>query len=93
MHQLSMGIRIDVIDVHERAIAYYRRLGYLLVKDSFFVHPFWKTPSRVMVIAADADRPCALQHVFVDVSNPLSTDQLRHVVAIDDGQGCDGNVG
>lgn len=50
---LDRGIRCDVIDVNCRAIPYYRRLGYLLLRGHVFQHPLLGTPSRVMVAVAN----------------------------------------
>lgn len=49
---LDCGIRCDVIDVNCRAIAYYQRLGYRLLRGHAFQHPLLGTPSRVMVAIA-----------------------------------------
>lgn len=76
------GVRLDIIDVHERAIRYYTRLGYYLVADSFFVHPLWQTPSHVMVFPAHEARATPIRHVFQGMSDGLLLDDLRPHVAL-----------
>lgn len=63
---LDCGIRCDVIDVNFRAIPYYRRLGYQLLRGHAFLHPLLDTHSRVMVA----------------VANPAFTGRLSHLLAI-----------
>jgi len=80
MHQAKLGTRLDVINVHERAIKYYGRLAYELVADSFFWHPKWKTPSHVMVLPVTPNRDVRMRHVFEDVKDPLEIDELEKLV-------------
>ena len=67
LHVLPLGIRLDAINVHERGIAYYKRLGYFLLSDSFFIHPVWRTPSYVMVFCACDAKDGPLSHLFENV--------------------------
>lgn len=76
------GSRLDIIDVHERAISYYQRLGYCLVQDSFFTHPLWGTPSHVMVFPAHRDRATPIQHVFEHLNDGLAVEDLRPFVSL-----------
>jgi hypothetical protein len=76
-YALLEGIRTDIIDVNERAIRYYERLGYYLVPNSFFRHPLLDTPSHVMVFAADPGQTSPLQHLFCGVPNTLRLSDLK----------------
>jgi hypothetical protein len=80
MHQAKLGTRLDVINVHERAVKYYGRLGYVLVADSFFWHPKWNTPSHIMVLPVTPNREVKMRHVFEDVIDPLEMDELETLV-------------
>jgi hypothetical protein len=80
MHQVTIGTRLDVMNVHERAVKYYGRLAYELVADSFFWHPKWKTPSHVMVLPVTPNRDSRMRHVFADVKDPLEIDELEKLV-------------
>lgn len=64
--QYNNGIRIDLINVHERMIPYYKRLGYLLIRDSFFRHPRLDTPSYVMCLLADKRERSVASEVLSD---------------------------
>lgn len=76
MDQLPRGSRLDVINVHERAIAYYGILGYELLEDSFFVHPRLRTPSHVMVFPAAPSLCSPLSHLFEPLSDPFGLERL-----------------
>lgn len=80
--QLGRGIRLDVMNVHERAVKYYGKLGYELLAESFFVHPKWKTPSRVMLFPATANRDTPIRPVFEALSDPLELETLTRVVSL-----------
>ena len=82
-HQAKLGTRLDVINVHERAIKYYGRLAYELVADSFFWHPKWNTPSHVMVLPVTPNRDVRMRHVFADVKDPLEIDELEKLVQLE----------
>lgn len=73
---LPHGIRLDIIDVNLRAVAYYRRLGYTLLSGNSFIHPLLKTPSEVMVCPVDPACDGPLQEVFANCSDPLPLEQI-----------------
>lgn len=73
---LPHGIRLDIIDVNVRAVAYYRRLGYTLLPGNAFIHPLLKTPSEVMVCTVDPACHGPLQTVFADCSDPLPLERI-----------------
>ena len=81
--QLQLGTRLDVINVHERAIRYYGRMGYELVSNSFFRHPVLDTPSRVMVFPATPCRDTPLDHVFDDIESPFDFETLATLVDLE----------
>ncbi|MBX3739461.1 MAG: hypothetical protein KF712_00615 [Akkermansiaceae bacterium] len=73
---LPHGIRLDIIDVNVRAMAYYRRLGYTLLPGNSFIHPLLKTPSEVMVCTVDPACHGPLQMVFADCPDPLPLERI-----------------
>jgi hypothetical protein len=80
--QLPRGTRVDVINVHERAVTYYGQLGYELVAGSAFTHPRYGTPSRVMVFAARPGLPGPLAALFEAVDNPVRREDLLRQVEL-----------
>lgn len=80
--QLARGARIDVINVHERAVRYYGRFGYELIHESFFVHPRWRTPSRVMLLTATPRCITPLRPIFADIDDPCELESLTEVVML-----------
>jgi hypothetical protein len=74
--QLSKGIRLDVINVHKRAVRYYGKLGYELVANSFFYHPKWNTPSFVMVFPATPHRETPIKHLFKEINHAMNLQDL-----------------
>ncbi len=76
LDQLPRGSRLDVINVHERAITYYGILGYELLADSFFIHPRLGTPSHVMVFPAAPLLCSPLAHLFEQLTDPFSVSDL-----------------
>lgn len=78
--QLSKGIRLDIINVHQRAIGYYQKIGYILLADSFFYHPVWNTPSYVMLLPADPHRESKMKPLFKGINNPLPLSLLQKYV-------------
>lgn len=77
LDQLERGIRLDLINVHERAVKYYGRLGYELIANSSFTHPKWRTPSQVMVFPATPDRETPIRPVFDGIGDPFDLKSLR----------------
>lgn len=82
--QLRRGTRLDVINVHERAVRYYGKLGYELVDQSFFLHPKWNTPSHVMLFPATPHRVSSISPVFDGISEPFDLKALRDDIALAD---------
>jgi hypothetical protein len=80
--QLRRNIRLDIINVHERAVRYYGKLGYELVAESFFIHPTWRTPSHIMVFPASPDRPSPIQPVFRGINDPCDLSSLKEFVTL-----------
>lgn len=80
----DMGCRLDLIDVREEFVGYYRRMGYLLIAGHQFIHPVWATRSRVMVYPVDPERPGPLSHLFVGIERPMTEAELRAAVSIED---------
>jgi hypothetical protein len=81
--QLKRGTRLDIINIHRRALSYYGGLDYELLKDSFFTHPRWGTPSLVMVFPATASRATPLHDLFAGIPKPLELAELERVVELD----------
>ncbi len=81
--QLLFGTRLDIINVHERAVRYYGKMGYELVRDSCFVHPVFHTPSRVMVYPATASRESPLKHVFEGLESPFPHEHLSEHISVE----------
>jgi ribosomal protein S18 acetylase RimI-like enzyme len=77
---LKQGVLLDVINVHQRAIRYYRRRGYQLVRDSFFVHPLWHTPSEVMVFRASRSHQSPIQHLCTGLGHEITEQELAQCV-------------
>lgn len=69
--QVIDGIRIDLINAHQRMLPYYVDLGYRLMCNSFFVHPRIHTPSHVMFMVASSETPSAFAEVFAPPDDPL----------------------
>lgn len=80
--QLDMGIRFDIINAHERMVPYYRRLGYLIIADSFFIHPQLGTPSYSMFLPADGSHPSYVQHLFSNLNNPLPLNKVSKYINV-----------
>ncbi|MDM8515404.1 hypothetical protein QUF76_04335 [Desulfobacterales bacterium HSG16] len=78
--QINMGIRIDIVNVHEKMISYYRKLGYLLITDSFFLHPEFHTPSYVMFLSADESHPSYFQNLFSGLENQMTLDMVSNYI-------------
>lgn len=82
--QVARGTRVDVINATAKVASYYRRLGYVPVRDSFFVHPRWGTKSFVLVMPVDDSRRHSLTDAFRDVAQQLRLDEIRERVPICD---------
>lgn len=78
---LDCGIRCDVIDVNERAIPHYRRMGYQLIRGNVFEHPLLHTQSRVMVAVADSQFRGRLSHLLATPMPSDLTSQLLENLA------------
>lgn len=73
---LQRGARLDLINARESMVPYYKRLGYLIVRDSFFRHPVFGTPSYVMLLPASSHRVSRLQALFGDCRDPVHVEEL-----------------
>lgn len=82
LHQASMGIRLDVINVHERAVRYYGKMGYELVANSHFVHPTLGTPSYIMVLPVTPNRDSPTVHIFEGVTDTLEISELEQFIQL-----------
>lgn len=69
--QLIDGMRVDLINVHQRMIPYYADMGYRLLCNSFFWHPRIRTPSHVMFMVASKETRSPLAEVFAPPDDPL----------------------
>ena len=78
----ELGVRLDLIAVHQRALRYYTRLGYCVLGDSFFLHPFRNAPCHVMGFPVDARRLNPLSHLYKDIKDPLSIETLQRYARI-----------
>ncbi|MCC7477969.1 hypothetical protein IT575_05870 [bacterium] len=76
MDQLPRGSRLDVINVHERAITYYGILGYELLAGSFFIHPRLGTPSHVMLSPSSPGTASPLADLFELLPDPFHLSEL-----------------
>lgn len=75
--QFRAGIRVDMVNVHQRMIPYYASIGYRLLCNSFFVHPRIATPSHVMYILADPRVDGPFASVFQMQHDPLFLELLK----------------
>ncbi len=76
-HQLSAGMRIDVVNAEQRMAILYEWLGYHRIDGAEFIHPTLGTQSDVLVLPADPTRPSAFQDLFKPLKDPvLLTDIL-----------------
>jgi hypothetical protein len=82
LDQIQRGTRLEINNVHERAIGYYGRIGSELVADTYFVHPQWKTPSHVMLYPATPNRNTPIQHVFLGMACPLELSSITDCVEL-----------
>ena len=57
-------------------------LGYKLIENSYFEHPRLGTPSYALVYAADPNGGTQLDHMFQDLPDPLTTEDLETVVKL-----------
>jgi hypothetical protein len=76
-HGLVRGVRIDVIDVNVRGVAYYKRLGYKLLKGEEFVHPLLGTPSLTMAFTTEPWRVTPIAHLFKHVEDPVTSGDIQ----------------
>ncbi len=74
---LMQGVRLDVIDVNAQRTGYYTRLGYHAVVAPTFTHPLLRTRSVVMAFTTEPWRPTPLQRLFVDIADPITTEDIR----------------
>jgi hypothetical protein len=81
---IKSGARLDIINAQKKHLRYYSSMGYFLIRDSFFTHPVCGTPSYVMCCPADPKRNCKLAKFFVDVPDPMSLEDVKRYVRIDD---------
>ncbi len=63
-HQFRAGLRLDLINCHQRMENFYVHLGYRRIEGYNFVHPRLSTPSFVMLLAANSDIESPIQDVF-----------------------------
>lgn len=80
---INAGVRLNLMNVHERAVRYYGKMGYMLLANSFFVHPKLKTPSRVMIIPVSPSRDSAFKHIFESVMAPFPCQELYQIAEIE----------
>lgn len=62
--QLRKGAKLDLINVEKNYVPYYKRLGYILIENSRFIHPVLGTESYVMFTSADPNNGSILSDVF-----------------------------
>ena len=71
-HQLTYGIRMDLINVTKQNERIFRRIGYQTIEHCRFVHPTIGTDSVAMFLAADASRESFCRDLFEAIDTPLS---------------------
>ncbi|MBD3176995.1 MAG: GNAT family N-acetyltransferase [Armatimonadia bacterium] len=76
------GVRVDIINAHRRGVLYYARLGYLLLRDYYFVHPVLSTPSYVLVLPASRVMPGPLRELVGGVDNPVLPEEIEQHAAV-----------
>ncbi|MEL7499529.1 MAG: hypothetical protein AAFN77_18135 [Planctomycetota bacterium] len=79
-HQVSHGMRLDVINATPSHIRFYQRIGYSVVANSGFRHPLLGTRSVVMIMATDPDVRSFVQDLFVGLKDQLSLDAVRQFI-------------
>lgn len=81
-HQLRHGMRVDLINVHQRMIPYYADMGYRLLYNSFFWHPRIHTPSHVMFMVASRNAHSPLADICAPADDPLLQELVTKNVPI-----------
>lgn len=78
---LQLGVRIDVINIEKSNLAAFRRIGYVIIKDSEFIHPKLGTDSIAMVLSADPTHKSFFADLFeTEIDDPvLMADVLQAI--------------
>ena len=74
--QLRLGGRLAVMNASLTLVSFYRRMGFLMISESEFVHPDCGTESVSMVLPADPSLPSFFSDLFGSVEDPLSIDDV-----------------
>jgi GNAT superfamily N-acetyltransferase len=82
-HQVLMGARAMIINVHEPMIPYYRRMGFRVARDSSFIHPRLGTASRVALCATEPAGGRGLEKVVQNVTNPVTYDRISRYAPLE----------
>jgi hypothetical protein len=91
--QLAMGTRLDLVNVAQPMVGYYRRLGYLLVPNSGFIHPRLGTQSVVMLMAADGRAGSTFSSLLGSTAAEMRGASPELLAAVDDAlRGSDGDA-
>lgn len=75
--QLNLGGRLAVMNARTGLIPFYQRMGFLVLKDSDFKHPYCGTQSVSLVLPADPSLRSYFSDLFDAINDPLSIDLIR----------------
>ena len=81
--ELARGMRLAAIHANSRLVPFYKRFGYVAVKNGGFINPRYGTPSQVMVCPANHQHRSAFREICRGVSDEFDLSLLRDVVQID----------
>lgn len=69
---LRLGVRVDVINIEKSNLAAFRRIGYVAIDNSDFIHPKLGTDSIAMVLSADPTHKSFFSDLFeTEVDTPV----------------------
>lgn len=81
--QIRRGIRINIMLAHERAVPYWKRLGWLQVTGSHCQHPHWHIPCSVMLFPVTPYRETPMREVFGGITEPLEIEDIFDHLTLD----------
>lgn len=78
--QLAKGVTMDVINIESSYVPLYQRMGYDLCEGYDYIDPELGTPSSIMYLVADVERPSIIQDILQDLGISYSFHRISSVL-------------
>jgi len=85
---IRLGIRIDLSTCRHSILAYYERLGYRVICNTYFRNPFRNTDNHVMLMTAEQQKSSFFHDVFKNCNNIITHTEIENVMPLCDGMRC-----